>query len=209
MKITKIEPQKRKTRRKRKKYSIWIDEEYAFSCSQEVLLRLGLQEGQEVSASQLKVFLSEIQKKEATDYSLNLLARRPLSEAELRNKLRSRGYEFAIISSTLSHFRDIGLIDDLNYSILWVRNRSKTNPRGTLLLRKELRMKGIAPEIIEKALEEFKNSYDESELLAQVAERRAKKMVKLDPISKKRRLFNYLLRRGFPLDEVRRVIKKY
>lgn len=70
-------------------------------------------------------------------------------------------------------------------------------------------MKGIAPEIIEKAIEEFKNSYDESELLAQVAEKRAKKMVKLDPISKKRRLFNYLLRRGFPLDEVRRVIKKY
>lgn len=205
MRITRIEPQKRK----RKRYSIWIDNQYSFSCDKEVLLKLCLEEGQEVSFSELEALLRDIQQKEAKDYSLYILARRPLSEAQLKDKLRSRRYDSKIISIVIDYLKGIGLIDDLNYSRLWIRSRSRTNPRGALLLRQELRMKGIASQIIERVLDEFKESYNEEELLVQVAEKRAKKLKNLDPISRKRRLFNYLLRRGFLVDEVRKVIKRY
>lgn len=205
MKITRIEQQKRR----KKRYSIWIDGEYSFSCEEEILLKLGLEEGQEVSLHEFEALLTEIQKKEAETYSIALLARRPMSETTLRKKLRSRGYNSCIISSTVEYLKEMDLVDDLNFSRLWIRNRAKINPRGALLLRQELRMQGIPPRIIEKALEEFKECYDESELLVEVAEKRAKKLRDLDSASRRRRLFNYLLRRGFPIDEVKEVTKKY
>ncbi len=205
MKISKIEPQKRR----KKRYSIWIDGEYSFSCDKEILFKLGIEEGQEFSSSELETLLTEIQKREAQAYSLGVLARRPFSEAGLKSRLRSRGYDSHITSSTIGYLKSIGLIDDLNYSRLWIRSRAKINPKGSLLLRRELRIKGIAPPTIEKALEESKEFYDEGELLVQVAERRAEKLKNLDPISKRRRLSNYLLRRGFPIDEVREITQKY
>jgi len=205
MRITKIERQ----RRNRKRYSIWIDGDYSFSCGREALVDLGLIEGQELSASELHTLLVNIQRKEAEDYSLAILARRPLSEAQLREKLRSRRYAPGVISSVISYLKEISLIDDLDYARLWIRSRIKTNPRGALLLKKELRMKGIAPATVEKALEEFKAAYDETELLTRVAESRAKRLAHLDRGVRRRRLFNYLLRRGFPIDEVRIVTRKY
>jgi regulatory protein len=113
------------------------------------------------------------------------------------------------VGAVVSHLREIGLIDDLNYARLWVRSRVKTNPRGALLLRKELRTKGVAADVIEKALEEFKEAYDEIELLSRLAESRARKLTHLDRRTRQRRLFNYLLRRGFPIDEVRSITRRY
>lgn len=205
MKITKIERQKRNRNRR----SIWIDGEYSFSCGKETLVDLGLVEGQTLSASQLQTLLVDIQQKEAQNYSIAILARRPLSEAQLREKLRSRKYAPEVVSAVVSHLREIDLIDDLHYARLWIRTRVKTNPRGTLLLRKELRTKGVAAAVVEKALEEFKESYDETELLSRVAEGRAQKLTHLDRRARQRRLFNYLLRRGFPIDEVRSITRKY
>jgi len=205
MKITKIERQ----RRKKKRYSISIDGEYSFSCDEETFFRLGLEEGQQLSPTELEVLLTEIQRKEAESYSIAILARRPMSEAALKNRLHAKGYHSHIILSTLGHLKEIGLIDDLDFSRLWIRNRTKINPRGTLLLDRELRMKGVAPQIIEKALREFKERYEESRLLVEVAERRARKMKGLDSASRRRRLFYYLLRRGFPIDEVRKVTQRY
>jgi regulatory protein len=205
MRITKIERQKRN----RKRYSISIDGEYSFSCHEETFLGLGLEEGQQLSPSEFEVLLTKVQRKEAEVYSVATLARRPMTEAALRNRLAAKGYHSHIISSTLERLKEIGLIDDLSFSRLWIRDRTKINPRGTLLLRRELRMKGVAPPTIEKALEEFKEKNDESRLLIEVAERRAKKLKGLDSVSRRRRLFNYLLRRGFPMDEVRKVTQRY
>ena len=44
---------------------------------------------------------------------------------------------------------------------------------------------------------------------AKTVSSRAEKLKNLDPISKRRRLSNYLLRRGFPIDEVREITQKY
>ncbi|KPJ50084.1 hypothetical protein AMJ40_03875 [candidate division TA06 bacterium DG_26] len=204
MRITKIQPQRGK-----KKYSIWIDGTHAFSCGKEVLSDLSIKEGQELSSRELETLLTEIQKREARKYSLSLLERRALSEAELKGKLRRRGYGSHIIDTLVRSLKEVDLIDDLNYARSWVRNRSTSSPRGALLLRRELKMKGIEASVIHEVMEEFKQIYDEGELLAEVAEKRAKQMSGLDSLTRKRRLFGYLLRRGFTLDEVKRVVTRY
>ena len=77
------------------------------------------------------------------------------------------------------------------------------------MLRRELRMKGVDTAVIEKAFEELGETFNERSLLAAVAERRAGHLQTLDPLTKKRRLYEYLLRRGFRRDQVREIIEKY
>ncbi len=205
MKLTKIAPQKRK----KKRFSIWIDGQYTFSCDREILSDLGLEEGLEFSSSELEDLRKKVAEREARQYGIRALARRPMTEASLRRKLAERGCEPDVISSTVESLRNLGLVDDLNYAKLWIRSRVKTNPKGQYVLRKELRMKGVASPLIDRALRELEGFFDERSLLESVAERRARHLAGLDPATRKRRLYDYLIRRGFRRDEVREIIEKH
>jgi SOS response regulatory protein OraA/RecX len=77
------------------------------------------------------------------------------------------------------------------------------------MLRKELMMKGVAPVLIDRAFEELGDLFDERALLESVAERRVRQLGGLDAITRKRRLYDYLLRRGFRRDYVREIIERH
>ena len=80
------------------------------------------------------------------------------------------------------------------------------NPVGDMLLRRELKEKGVPEPIIEEALREKTQNYDEYKVAFDMAEERFKRLVKLDKKKALKRLYDHLLRRGFSYDIVKRVI---
>ncbi len=202
MKITKIERQKRRKNRR----SIYLDGEYFFSADEEVVVRLGLSEGDEVTEDELKNFLLEEDKRKAKEYALKLLTIRPRSEGELKRKFMEKGYEPSVITPVIEALKRVSLIDDMEFAKIWVKNRMATRPRGKIMLMAELKRKWLKNEIINGVLEKFPEEYDERKVVKEIAQKRLKVFKGLNEQVKKRRLFGYLARRGFSIDIINEVL---
>ncbi len=135
-----------------------------------------------------------------------LLRSRPRSEAEIRGRLKLKRYDGPTIDAVIESLKKAALIDDVKFADLWVESRMHLNPAGNVVLRRELEAKGVSDPIIEAALRKKDRDYDEYAIAINMAGERFKRLVKLDRRKALKRLYDYLLRRGFDYDIVKRVI---
>ncbi len=203
-KVTKIEPQKRNPKR----WSVFLEDKFAFGLDEEVLYRYGLKTGQKLEQREVeKIIHSEIQK-EAKEQSLRFLSYRMRSEKEVRDKLKSKGFAKDIIEKVIEDLKRVSLLDDYEFASAWIRDRLSNNPRGKALLKQELYKKGIKQEIIEKTLKEYlADEARELGLAKKLLDKRIKRYENLEPNVAKRRMSDFLLRRGFSYDIVKQAIK--
>jgi regulatory protein len=113
---------------------------------------------------------------------------------EVRQNLAETGFSEMIAETTLQRLEDMGLVNDLDFARYWVEQREQFRPRGTVMLRHELRQKGVAEEAIARSLE----AVDEELLAYRAARRQAERLSALPQKEFKRKLGAYLSRRGFP-----------
>ncbi len=142
----------------------------------------------------------------ATNNAYCLLRSRPRSEAELRGRLKLKRYDEATIDSVVESLKKIGEIDDRKFAGFWVESRMHANPLGKSAIKRELKFKGVAEPLIQEALDKVSESYDEYEVALNMARRRFNSLAKLDRKKASKRLHDYLLRREFDYDIVKRVI---
>ena len=112
-----------------------------------------------------------------------------------------------IIDQVIERFSELGYLDDADFARRWIQTREQLAPRGTRLLKQELRQKGIDADLADEALADA--DLDELETATRIAERRLPKMTGLDRDTQRRRLAGYLERRGFSHDIVRQIDRKY
>jgi len=141
----------------------------------------------------------------ARRYLLRLLRYRPRSRGEAASRLRRRGYSDGIIEEVLLWAEGSGLIDDGAFAKLWIADRLERRPCGKALLRRELRGKGVALELIEQALREAE--VDEEALARGLATERLKRYSELPSAEQRRRVLAFLVRRGFSPELSRRVLQ--
>jgi regulatory protein len=137
-----------------------------------------------------------------------LLRSRPRSEFEVRQRLKIKGYGSDIIEAIICDLKRIGEIDDAKFAHLWVESRMHQNPMGDIVLRRELQEKGISDTIIEATLADKAVLYDEFKVASDMAEERFRQFAKLDKKKALKRLYDFLLRRGFTFDTVQRVVSE-
>lgn len=133
----------------------------------------------------------------AREYATRLFKFRTRSEKEIRDKLKNKEFSGPVIEEVVDFLKKTKLLDDGLFARLWVAGRIK-RPLGMARLRRELKAKGIAGELIEEALDRVRADYDEAEIVTALVRRKAKKMSRLTPEKIRSRLYAYLIRRGFP-----------
>src|SRR5215207_4425774 len=69
------------------------------------------------------------------------LAYRARSTAELRKTLSDRGFGDEVIAEVIERFLELGYLNDAEFARRWIASRDQVAPRGTRLLRQELRQK--------------------------------------------------------------------
>jgi len=146
--------------------------------------------------------INDIEK--AEKYARRLLKVRQRSENELSARLGRKGFNNSIIENLVGQFKEKGLVDDLKFARSWVYSRIKLNPKGALALRCELIEKGISKKIIDLVIPE--NAEFEKETVKQLASKKAKQLKGLPKIKAKKRLQDYLTRRGFKYEVIDQVI---
>jgi regulatory protein len=143
----------------------------------------------------------------ATNNAYALLRQRPRSEFEIRSRLKLKGYGDEIVDAVIDSLRRMNEIDDVRFARLWVDSRMHNNPVGDVILRHELKIKGIAGQIIEATLAKKAQDYDESELAISMARDRFERFKKMEPRKALKRVYDFLIRRGFKYDTVRKVVE--
>lgn len=139
--------------------------------------------------------------KKAKDYAFLLLKFRSRSEKEVYLRLKKNGFDTETIQATLSYLKDNNFINDISFANAWIESRLKKQI-GLNRIRKELKIKGIDEKIIEEKIDELKDRYLEQDVVKKIAEEKFNRLKKLDPDKAKRRVFLYLMRRGFSADKV-------
>jgi regulatory protein len=139
------------------------------------------------------------------DRALNLLAHRARSIAELRRKLVDTGAPTSEVDDVIARLTDQKLLDDVDFARQFARTRITGAGASRVRIVQELRRKGVARDVAERALADLDEveGIDASTSIHRVAEKKWKSLAKLDDFTRRRRLYAFLARRGFNPDEIR------
>lgn len=196
MKITSIKQQVKKTDR----YSIFVDDKYAFSLSESELISSGVHSGQELSVKELAEFKEKSKLGKVYNLALQLVVRRPRSEKELRDYLRRKGQDETATQTILNKLSDIRMLDDSAFAKVWVDNRRLLKPVSRRRLTMELRQKGISSEIIDEVMAWDQTT--DADTLRELVDRKRKQTKYQDPT----KLMQYLARQGYGYDDIKQVM---
>jgi regulatory protein len=187
--ITAIKAQKRNQQR----VSIYLNGEFAFGLSR--FVAAWLEPGRKLTDAEIEKLQQDDTYEVAFQKALQFINYRPRSVEETRRRLLKKGFSDEVVSTTLEKLLTNHWLDDLNFSRQWIENRNAFRPRSDRLLAHELRLKGVADNVIAQALDKFGG--DENELAYQAGIKKAKKCryeTKFDFLKK---VGDYLGRRGF------------
>jgi len=171
--------------------------------SVERIAEYGLAVGRLVDATLRGKLARAVREVACYDKALDTLARRARSAADLARWLKEKEFTPEEIEPAIERLTTLGLLDDLAYARGFARTRLGAGrgfgPRRVAM---ELGRKGVAREVVESVLRELaeeEGGGDERDAAEAVAVRRVRGMGKLAPEVRQRRLYGFLVRRGFAM----------
>jgi len=127
------------------------------------------------------------------------LSYRPRSEGEIKQWLQRRGFADEVAEKTITKLREQNLSDDFAFARFWKENRLSFRPKSKRLIKKELRDKKVAEEIIEQVTEDI----DDEAIAYKLGSNRISTLAHLDYPDFYRRLSSYLAYRGFTYEVIK------
>jgi regulatory protein len=199
MRVTAIERPPRKRR-----YDVRIDDARVVPLSREVLAAANLSVGQEVDDSLVAELEAAEARHTAMTAALRLLSYRQRSEREMWDALRSRHIPEAIAGETLDRLRQLRLLNDAAFAEAWTESRQRNRPRGKRMLLAELAQKGIERELAQTSVA----AIDEEADALRAGRKRSRTLGGLEFREFRRRLGDFLARRGFGYEVCEAAVKQ-
>lgn len=188
---------------RRKRVRLYLDGKPALSLDGEMAVNEGLKVGRELSEEQIEALTKSDLSQRCLNAAIHFLSYRPRSEHEVRQRLHRRGFDSTNIENTVAKLKEQGLVDDQAFARFWKDNRDSFSPRGKSLVRLELKQKGVSGDIIGgmDATDDSTNAY-------RAAVEKARRLSRSDYQSFRRKLGEYLRRRGFGYELINRTIEQ-
>ena len=144
----------------------------------------------------------------AYNYALNLLAARPYSSSALRRKLGQKEYGAADADDAIRRLLDNGLLNDAKYAEQFARSKMLSTGASKRRVTQDLYRKGIKGDLASQAIANVveQDEIDPAAVIERVARKKLVQLGDLEPVILRRRLFGFLARRGYDLDEIKRVV---
>lgn len=167
--------------------------------------KLGLKEGMVVSEELYHQIMVEILGMRAKKRAMHLLERQDRTEKQLYDKLKQNGYPESCIEEAVSYVKSYHYIDDLRYARNYIRYHQEK--KSLQRLKMDLMRKGVSKEVIEAAIEE-EYLFDEKRKIRELLEKKHYSNGTMDE-NAKRKIYHFLLRRGFKSSDVLSVMREY
>jgi len=145
-------------------------------------------------------------RKDVHERALGLLAVRQRSRREIQRRLERAGFGPEEIGEELDRLQQVGLVDDEAFARVVVEHSFTTRREGRRVVAGRLISAGIAPDIVEAALDPVVGGEEERADALAVA--KAAKLSSLPPDAAYRRLYGMLARRGYAPDVAGRAARR-
>lgn len=164
---------------------------------------LCLEEDDYISLEIYEKIFKEIIGKRVKKRALFLLEKMDRTEYQLREKLKASDYPTCCIDDAISYVKNYHYLDDERYAETYTRYKKEKMSRQQI--KQKLIMKGISKDTISDVIEK---EYDVDETI-QIQSILEKKRYSSEDCNDKefRRLYNYLLRRGFRSNDILKEMK--
>jgi regulatory protein len=189
---------------RKKQTDVFIDGLFSFAIATELAITNRLEVDRQLSVGQIKELKEADLQHSCLDAALHFLSYRPRSEKEVRQRLRRRGFNGKIIDEVILKLRERRLIDDAAFSEYWRNNRLSFSPRSVRQIKLELRQKGVATETADDAVKDL----DDDNSVYEAGLKKARRLSGLDYDDFRRRLYDYLRRRGFNYENVKGAVAR-
>jgi regulatory protein len=144
----------------------------------------------------------------AYNYALNLLSPRPYATSALYRKLIQKEYSAADAEEAIRRLVDNGLLDDAKFAEQYARSKMLSTGASKRRLQQDLYRKGIKSDVATEAIASVvaDEGIDPAAMIERVARKKLAQLGDLEPLVLRRRLFAFLARRGYDVDEIKRVV---
>jgi len=129
---------------------------------------------------------------------------RQRSAYDLTRKLKMAGHDEADAKAAVEKLQSLGLINDETLAACLAEELARTGKLGTRGIELKLRTRGIGSDLARAASHQAIGQTGDPEAIFALAGKRAAQLARLEPEVARRRLYSYLLRRGFEHDQVRK-----
>lgn len=199
--ITKITGQEKNKDR----YNIFLDEKYAFSVDEDVLIKHQLKKGMELDSFSISEIGYQDDIRKAYNMAIQYLSRRMRSEKEIRQYLSGKEIDETIIREVIHKLYEYQFLNDKEFALAFVRTLMNTTDKGTGIIRGELIEKGISEDLIDLALDEY--PYEkELEMAHGLCLKFVQKNTKDSSKIMKQKLEQLLFRKGYPREIIQTAI---
>jgi regulatory protein len=133
---------------------------------------------------------------------LQFLARRELSEAQVRQRLARRGYTAGEIDEGVARLLEERALDDRRVASAIAHTETRVRGRGRLRVKRQIEAAGISASLAEDAVEQAFGDIDADALLTAALDRRLRGRNGVADDREFQRLYRYLVTQGFDSDRV-------
>lgn len=145
--------------------------------------------------------------REALSASYFFLKFRPRTKKEMRDYLQKKKFDDAVIEQTIQELVEQNFVNDTAF-IQWIFDqRTSHKQKSTFAIRQELFKYGIEKDLIDDF---FSNhAVDEEELAKNAIAPRLRRWESLSPEEKKKKIYSFLLQRGFGYEIIKKIIELF
>jgi regulatory protein len=184
-----------------------VDGETIATLSLDVIERMQLAVGRDVTevteqiaveAAQLKVY----------DRAMNMLAFRARSASELSRALVRKGEEKLHVENAIQRLKEQGLLDDGAFAQSFTRAKVLGASQSRRRVQQQLARKGVARDVTDAAIDVVfeEEGVDAQAIVEAAARKKMRSLRSLEPAVRRRRLYAFLARRGYDLEDIRRAM---
>jgi regulatory protein len=179
--------------KRRGRVDVYVDGVPAFDVSRATARTHALRPGRPLDDSAIAAIVADDRRHSALAAAVALLARRPRSEREVRQRLRQHRFDDDVAAATVERLRALHLLDDAEFARTWADARDATSPRSGRLIVQELRARGVDAGLARDAVA----GVSDTEAAYRLAVRRMRALAATDDATFRARLTGLLQRRGF------------
>ena len=145
--------------------------------------------------------LSERDQEKVTAAALKMLAARPRTEMQLRERLMRKPWaNRELIDVCILRLKEMGYIDDGRFAESYASHRLSARPVGRARLARELALKKVDRKTIDRALDRVFEDTGEDDLIDQAIQKRIRTHGRPADRGDAKRMFDHLARLGFEFD---------
>ena len=161
--------------------------------------------GDLISSNDIKKYDEKMRLQEAKDSAYRLLSYRMRSEGEMRKRLKDKSFLKNEIDTTVSYLKKQNYLNDLEFARTFSQEKVRLKMIGPSLLRAELFKYHIKTILIDEVIDEVYKHNDIYSLITKHLEKKKAVKGKLLENKQKKKLSDYLIRKGFTWGQINEV----